>query len=130
MLLTKSKEHSLPYYLNITERMLFFPDHSISTKPSWIGTGFIVTVKPHSLSLSLSLSIYIYIYIYIYILGGFFVKWQINLCGLYNAKAILLDEPMWYYLTRSWENKRVHTFPKGIYLKVNVIARLELELAH
>ena len=33
-------------------------------------------------------------------------------------------------LTRSWEDKGVHTFPKGICLKVNVIARLEFELAY
>ena len=28
-----------------------------------------------------------------------------------------------------WETKGTHTFPKGICMKVNVIARLELELA-
>ena len=34
-------------------------------------------------------------------------------------------------LTHSWrENKGVHTFPKGICPKVNVIARLEYELAY
>ena len=33
-------------------------------------------------------------------------------------------------LTHSWEEKGVHTFPKGISLKVNVIARLEFELAY
>ena len=31
---------------------------------------------------------------------------------LFNAKAILLEEQ--YYLTHSWEDKGVHTFPKGI----------------
>ena len=36
----------------------------------------------------------------------------------------------WYYLTHSWEDKGVHTFPKGICLKVNVIARLGFELAY
>ena len=36
---------------------------------------------------------------------------------------------LWYYLTHSWEDKGVHTFPKGICPKVNVIARLEYELA-
>ena len=56
---------------------------------------------------------------------GFFVKWHINLCRLFNAKAILLEEQLWYYLTHSWEDKGVHTFPKGICPKVNVIARLE-----
>ena len=48
---------------------------------------------------------------------------------LFNAKAILLEEQKWYYLTHSWEDNRVHTFPKGICPKVNVIARLEYELA-
>ena len=37
---------------------------------------------------------------------------------------------MWYYLTHSWEDKGVHTFPKSICPKVNVIARLEYELAY
>ena len=49
---------------------------------------------------------------------------------LFNAKAILLEEQLWYYLTHSWEDKGVHTFPKGICPKVNVIARLEYELAY
>ena len=49
---------------------------------------------------------------------------------LFNAKAILLEELSWYYLTHSWEDKGVHTFPKGICLNVNVIARLEFELAY
>ena len=30
---------------------------------------------------------------------------------LFNAKAILLEEQLWYYLTHSWEDKGVHTFP-------------------
>ena len=34
----------------------------------------------------------------------------------------------WYYLTYSEEDNRVHTFPKGICTKGNVIARLEFEL--
>ena len=49
---------------------------------------------------------------------------------LINAKAILREEQQWYYLTHSWEDKGVHTFPKGICPKVNVIARLEYELAY
>ena len=49
---------------------------------------------------------------------------------LFNAKAILLEEEQWYYLTHSWEDKEVHTFPKGICSKVNVIERLEYELAY
>ena len=47
-----------------------------------------------------------------------------------NAKAIILAEHLWYYLTHSWEDKGVHTFPKGICPKVNVIARLEYELVY
>ena len=49
--------------------------------------------------------------------------------GYLMHKAILLDE-QWYYFTHSWEDKGVHSFPKGICPKVNVIARLELELAY
>ena len=51
---------------------------------------------------------------------GSFVYWHINLCRLFNAKAIFLEEQYWYYLTHSWEDKGVHTFPKGICPKVNV----------
>ena len=51
-----------------------------------------------------------------------------TLFRLFNAKAILLEEQ--YYLTHSWEDKGVHTFPKGICPKVNIIARLENELAY
>ena len=36
----------------------------------------------------------------------------------------------WYYLTHSLKDKWGHTFPKGIYPKVNVIERLEFELAY
>ena len=63
-------------------------------------------------------------------LFGFFVLWHINLCRLFNAKAVLLVEQLWYYLTYSWDDRGVHTFPKGICLKVNVLARLEYELAY
>ena len=44
-------------------------------------------------------------------------------------KSILLEDQSWYYLTLCWEDKGVHTFPEIIYPKVNVIERLELELA-
>ena len=49
---------------------------------------------------------------------------------LFNAKAILLEEQWLYYLTHSWEDKGGYTFPKDIYPKVNVIARLEFELTY
>ena len=55
---------------------------------------------------------------------------HINLCRLFNAKAILLEEQLWHYLTHRWEDKGVHTFPKGIFPKVNIIVRLEYELAY
>ena len=41
-----------------------------------------------------------------------------------------LSQKISKYLTRSWEDKGVHTFPKGICPKVNVKARLEFELAY
>ena len=53
-----------------------------------------------------------------------------TLFRLFNAKAILLEEQLWYYLTHSWEDKGVHTLPKRICPKVNVIARQEYELAY
>ena len=37
---------------------------------------------------------------------------------------------MYSYFTHSWEDDEVHTFPKGICPKVNVIVRLEFELAY
>ena len=46
------------------------------------------------------------------------------------AKAILLEEQKCYYLTHNWGDQGVHAFPKGICLKVNVIARLDFELAY
>ena len=54
----------------------------------------------------------------------------IDIWRLSNDKAILLEEQWGYYLTHSWEDKGVHTFPKGICAKVNVIARLEYELTY
>ncbi len=53
-----------------------------------------------------------------------------TLFRLFNAKAILLEEQQGYYLTHSREDKGAHTFPKGICSKVDVIARLEFELAY
>ena len=48
---------------------------------------------------------------------------------VFIAKTILIEELLWYYLTHSWEDKGVHTFPNGICPKVNVIVRLDYELA-
>ena len=55
---------------------------------------------------------------------------HINLLGLFNAKSTLSERQKWYYLTHWWESKWVHAFPKGICPKVNVVARLEFELAY
>ena len=63
----------------------------------------------------------------------FFNEWLIHLLGLFNAKSIsffFFEGQQWYYLTHRWENKGVHTFTKGICPKMNVIARLEFELAY
>ena len=38
-----------------------------------------------------------------------------------NVNSISVEEQWWFYLTRSWEDKGVITFPKGIRLNVNVI---------
>ena len=49
--------------------------------------------------------------------------------GYLMPKPSLLEQ-QWYYLTHSWGDKRVHTFPKGICQKVNVIAQLEFKFAY
>ena len=59
-----------------------------------------------------------------------FILWHINLWWLFNAKGILVGGQQWYYLTHSWEDKRVHTFRKSISPKVNVIEWLKFELAY
>ena len=51
-------------------------------------------------------------------------------CTIIGLVLLFNEEQKWYYLTHSWEDKGVHTFPKGICPKVNVIARLEYELAY
>ena len=58
-----------------------------------------------------------------------FFKWHINYHGLFDAKAILVEEQQWYYLSYIWvRDKGVHTFSKNINLKVSIIARLEFKL--
>ena len=64
---------------------------------------------------------------YILVWFGFFVWWHINLYRVFNAKDIHLDEQ---YLTHRWEDEWVHTFPNGICPKLNVLKRLEFELAY
>ena len=43
---------------------------------------------------------------------------------------MILEEHYRYYLTHSLEDKGFHAFPKGIWPKVNAIARLELNNAY
>ena len=43
---------------------------------------------------------------------GFFVEWYINLCGLFNAKAIPVGVQWWYYLTHTWRGEKFG----GLYL--------------
>ena len=45
-----------------------------------------------------------------------------------KAKTNHADEQQWYYLTNSCRDKEIHTFPKGISPKVNVIARVQTPL--
>ena len=47
---------------------------------------------------------------------------------LFNAKAILVDKSK-VVIPFNWKDKRVHAFHEGISSKVNVIARIEFELA-
>ena len=56
-----------------------------------------------------------------------------DLASLFNGISTFVGYLMpktWYYLTHSWEDKGIYTFPKGICPKVNVIVRLEFELAY
>ena len=49
---------------------------------------------------------------------------HINLHGLLNTEVVLVEEQYSYYLTHNWKgggDKGVHTFPKSISQKVNVI---------
>ena len=47
-----------------------------------------------------------YFYKYYYMIG-FFVLWYINLRGLFDARAILVEE-QWYYFMYRWEDKKIH----------------------
>ena len=61
---------------------------------------------------------------------SYFIERNINLRGLFNTKAILLKEQLWYYSTQSCGDNGGHTFPWGISPNVNAIERLEFELAY
>ena len=50
-----------------------------------------------------------------------------NFCGLINARAILVEKQLLYYLTKTWGDKGLHIF-EDISLKVNLIRELEFEL--
>ena len=46
-------------------------------------------------------------------------QWPISFHELFNPNAVFVEH-LWYYLTHSLVDKDVHTFPKGISLKMNV----------
>ena len=63
-----------------------------------------------------------------YLLGSHYFPWQLIFLyfvwcfrELFNVKAIFVKEQQWYYSNYSLSIKRVHTFFKSIYLKVNVM---------
>ena len=60
----------------------------------------------------------------------FVAWWHINVRGLFNAEAILIEEQWLYYLTHWLWNKGVHAFPKGISPKVKVWAWLKFDLSY
>ena len=60
----------------------------------------------------------------------FSIQRHINIRGLFNPKAILVEKQKWYYLTYNWRDKGVHNFLKVISVKVNIIRQLEFELAY
>ena len=47
-------------------------------------------------------------------------RWQYNM-HIFNAKYILVEEQLWYYLIHSNGDKGIQAFPKGISPKVNII---------
>ena len=47
-----------------------------------------------------------------------------------NAKATIVEEHLWYYMTQSLRDKSVVTFPNDVSPNVNVITRPEFELSH
>ena len=61
---------------------------------------------------------------------GSFILSDINLRGLFTAKAILVEEQQLYYLKHRWKNNEVHAFPNGFCPKVSVIAWLEFDIVN
>ena len=61
---------------------------------------------------------------------NFFVEWHINFLGLSNDKAILIDTVVLRLNPLLEGDQKVHAFAMGICPKVNVIVRLEFELAY
>ena len=59
---------------------------------------------------------------------NFFVLWHINPRGLFNARALLAEVQLRYYLNYSLWDKSVQTFPRGIRPKTKVVPRLESEV--
>ena len=49
-----------------------------------------------------------------------------NIRGLFNPKAILVEELQWYYLGHFWGERGFHNFPKGSNPKVNFIGLVSL----
>ena len=107
----------------------------------WIGWLYLYRCKCIHRCRYQYMCVYMHIYIYMYMyIHTYMVGWLVGLLSLFNgistfvrlfnAKAIILEEQQWCYLTHSWEDKGIHTFSKGIYPKVNVIAWLEFELAY
>ena len=46
------------------------------------------------------------------------------------AKAILVEDDLWYYLIHKERDKGIHTIPKGISSKLNVTAHYDVAVQH
>ena len=81
--------------------------------------GFLVCLKYPSEHNSLHQGLYYIVYLWYCI--DFYLISLFNgistFVGYFNTKAILVEEQQWYYLTCSWENKRVIPFPKVLLKK-------------
>ena len=61
--------------------------------------------------------------------GNLFNDPRVNLCGLFNAKATIVEKHRWYFNPLLERIRWFNNLFKGISPKVNVIASLETELA-